>query len=507
MGADSGELAVLILAAGQGSRMKSGLAKVLHPIAGRAMLAYPLAAAEALGAARLITVIGREADAVREAFGARTEFVLQPERRGTGHAVLMTQPALEGFRGDVLILYGDTPLLRAETLRAMLKRKAETGADLVLLSAEVDVPGIVVREDSGGVARIVEATDASPHELAIEERNTGVYLLDAELLWKTLAQVDGDNEQGEIYLTTIVELAVREGRRVEALRLEDADEARGVNTRVDLAGAAAVMRRRILERHMLEGVTVVDPESTWIDADVEIGRDTTIEPGCSIQGASRLGERVHLKPGCMIESSEIGDDAVLGPNAHLRPDCRLGKGVRIGNYVEVKNSVLGDGVKADHLSYVGDADVGPGAAFGCGSIVVNYNWRTKSRTTVGAGANIGCNVNLVAPVTIEPNSAVAAGSTITRTVPEGALAVSRVAQQHIEGWVARRAGGAETKAPAKSRPAPKKGKESPTQVAAPKKKARKKAAAKKKTVAGQKPAGKTKPARTKTSARGRKRSR
>jgi bifunctional UDP-N-acetylglucosamine pyrophosphorylase/glucosamine-1-phosphate N-acetyltransferase len=499
MGAQPRDLAALILAAGQGTRMKSGLAKVLHPIAGRPMLAYPLGAAEALGPRRLVTVIGRDADSVREAFEGRSEFVLQAERRGTGHAVLQTQDALQGFQGDVLILYGDTPLLRSETLAAMVAHKADTGADLVMLTAEVDVPGIVVRDADGRVARVVEATDANPHELAIEERNTGVYLLDAELLWKTLAQVDDDNAQGEIYLTTIVELSVREGRRVEALKLEDADEARGVNDRVDLAGATSVMRERILRRWMHEGVTFVDPKNSYVDADSVIGRDTLIEPGCTIQGASRIGSGVHLKPGCMIESSEVGDQSVIGPNAHLRPDCRLGKGVRIGNYVEVKNSVLGDGVKADHLSYVGDADVGAGAAFGCGSITVNYDWKAKHRTTVGAGATIGCNVNLVAPLEIGADAAVAAGSTVTRNVASGALSVARARQTEIPDWNERRGLGREKAArqgttsvtrPATAKPAAKRKKPTRTRKTAGKKASAKKQTAAKKSVARKKTTGK-----------------
>ncbi len=438
MGAARRELAVLVLSAGQGTRMKSDRAKVLHPIAGRPMLSYPLAAARALSPARLLVVVGRDADAVREEFADEAEFVLQAEQRGTGHAVLQTQAALEGFRGDVLVLYGDVPLLRSETLAGMAEHKRETNADLVLLSAAVDVPGIVIRDAAGGVARVVEATDATPDELEIEERNTGVYLLDAELLWKLLHQVDDRNEQGEIYLTTIVELAVREGRRVQALALEDPDEALGVNTRSQLADAMAVVRRRKLNQLMEGGVTLVDPATTYVDVDAEIGQDTVIEPGCVIQGRTRIGRGAHVKAGCTIESSELGDEVVIGPNAHLRPNCRLGDRVRIGNFVEVKNSVLGDGVKADHLSYVGDADVGPGASFGCGSIVVNYDGVAKHRTQVGARAFIGCNVNLVAPVVVEDDAFVAAGSTITRDVPTDALAVARQRQRHVEGWVSRR---------------------------------------------------------------------
>jgi bifunctional UDP-N-acetylglucosamine pyrophosphorylase/glucosamine-1-phosphate N-acetyltransferase len=265
-----------------------------------------------------------------------------------------------------------------------------------------------------------------------------VYLVDSELLWKTLAQVDDHNRQGELYLTSIVEIAVREGVCVEVLMIPDGDEAIGVNQRAELAQAAAVLRERKLNQLMLAGVSIVDPAATWIDMDAEIGRDCVIEPGCVIQGNTRLGERVHLKPGCTIEASEIGDDSVLGPNAHLRPGTRLGRKVRIGNFVEVKNSVLGDGAKADHLSYIGDADVGAGASFGCGSIVVNYDGVAKHRTQVGARAFIGCNVNLVAPLRIAEDAFVAAGSTITKDVPALALAVARGKQQHIEGWVARR---------------------------------------------------------------------
>jgi bifunctional UDP-N-acetylglucosamine pyrophosphorylase/glucosamine-1-phosphate N-acetyltransferase len=280
----SRDIAVLILAAGKGTRMRSDRAKVLHLIAGRPMLAYPLAAAEGLDPARLIVVTGHEADAVEEAFAGRARFVLQAEQRGTGHAVLQARPALADFHGDVLILYGDTPLLRSETLRRMAALKAETRADLVLLTAPVDVRGIIVRDDAGRVARVVEATDATPAELAIEERNTGVYMLDAELLWKTLARVDDRNRQGEIYLTDIVEGAVREGCRVEALCLEDPEEALGVDTRAHLAQAGAAVRRLKLNQLMADGVTIVDPAATYVDLDVEIGPDTLIEPGCVIQG-------------------------------------------------------------------------------------------------------------------------------------------------------------------------------------------------------------------------------
>jgi bifunctional UDP-N-acetylglucosamine pyrophosphorylase/glucosamine-1-phosphate N-acetyltransferase len=431
-------LATLILAAGKGTRMKSRRPKVLHPVCGRPMLAFVLDAAAAVRPERRLVVVGHGSEAVRERFQEGVEFVLQAEQRGTGHAVLQCREALEGFRGELLILYGDTPLLRGETIARMRQHKAETDADLVLLSAAVDVPGIVLRDAAGRVERIVDAADATPEQLGIEERNTGVYLIDADLLWKLLAQVGDDNAQGEIYLTDIVELAVRERLAVDALRLSSPEEALGVNSRAELAIAAAAMRARILNRLMEGGVTVVDPASTFVDVDVEIGADTVIEPGCVIHGPTRIGEGVHIKPHCTIEASRIGDDVEMGPCAHLRPNCVIGRGSRIGNFVEVKNSVLGEGVKADHLSYLGDADVGDRASFGCGSIVVNYDGIAKHRTRVGARAFVGCNVNLIAPLTIEPDAFVAAGSTITKDVPREALAVARERQRNVEGWVTRR---------------------------------------------------------------------
>ncbi len=427
-------LAVIVLAAGHGTRMKSKLVKVLHRVAGRPMLAYPLAAARALQPERLVVVVGKDGERVRETFAGQADFVLQSEQRGTGHAVLAARDALKGFGGEILILYGDTPLLRDGSLRALRNAKHETKAELMILSAELPLPGRIVRDAAGRLARIVETTDATPEELAIPEGNTGVYLVDSELLWSGLDRVDDRNAQGEIYLTDIVAAAVAERRSVEALRVSDPDEALGVNTRAELAQAGGIQMRRNAERWMAEGVTLIDPATTYLDTDVVVGRDTVIEPGCVIQGVTRIGASCHIKAHTTIEDSEIGDDVVLGPSAHLRPGNRLGDGVRIGNFVELKNSVLGAGVKADHLSYIGDADVGEGASFGCGSIVVNYDGVEKHRTQVGARAFIGCNANLVAPVSVERDAFVAAGSTITRDVPADALAIERDQQRNLEGW-------------------------------------------------------------------------
>jgi len=352
--------------------------------------------------------------------------------------VQMAHAALEGFAGDVLILYGDTPLLRVETLQRMRQVKAERRVELLILSALEPLPGRIVRDAAGRVTRIVETPDATPEELRIQEGNTGTYLVDADFLWKALDQVDDRNAQREIYLTDVVRIAVREGRPLDALPLADAEEALGVNSRAELARAAAVMRRRIAERLMADGVTLIDPEATYLDADVQVGRDTVIEPGCVISGATRIGERCRIKAHSVIEASELGDDVAVGPCAHLRPGTRLGSRTRIGNFVEVKNSRLGPGVKADHLSYIGDADVGAGASFGCGSVVVNYDGVEKHRTRVEERAFIGCNANLVAPVVIEENAFVAAGSTVTESVPKDALAVARARQRNVSGWRLRR---------------------------------------------------------------------
>jgi bifunctional UDP-N-acetylglucosamine pyrophosphorylase/glucosamine-1-phosphate N-acetyltransferase len=431
-------LAVLILAAGHGTRMKSRRAKVLHEIAGRPMLAYPVGLAEALEPERLVIVVGRDAGDVQSAFSRRAQFVVQEQQRGTGHAVQTALPALAGFEGEVLILYGDCPLLCAESIDRLRALKAESKAPLAILTSPEPLPGLVVRGSDGRVERIVEVTDATPDELEIREGNTGVYLCDHELLASALGELDSANAQEELYLTDVV--AITRARRlvVEALRLDDADEALGVNDRAELARATAVQHRRNVERLLAQGVTFVDPAAVWIDSDVEIGRDSRIEPGVVINGQSRLGEGVHVKAHTVIESSVLEDDVVVGPSAHLRPGTRLRRGVRIGNFVEVKNSELGPGVKADHLAYIGDADVGAGTTFGCGAITVNYDWEQKHRTRVGEDVRIGCNANLIAPLELEPGSFVAAGTTVTKTVPRGAIAVSSSRQKNLEGWGKRR---------------------------------------------------------------------
>ena len=488
MSAAAQQTAVVILAAGQGTRMKSRRAKVLHEICGLPMLAHVHATACAFGAARLLVVVGRDAEQVQATFAGRADFVLQAEQRGTGHAVMVTEAKLHGWTGDVLILYGDTPLLRAETLERMRSMKRDSGADLVMLTASGDIPGRVVRDAEGRVLRIVEAQDASEAELAIEERNTGVYLISSELLWAGLATLDTGNRQGELYLTDVVGHAVREGFQVEALWLEDGTECLGINTRAELARAARVMQRRINEGWMARGVGLLDPDSTYIDARAEIGADTLVEPGCFISGHSVIGRGCHIKANSYIEESRLDDDVVFGPFAHLRPNCHLMTGVKIGNFVELKNSRMGPGSKSAHLSYIGDATVGAEVNFGCGSVVVNYDGYAKHHSTIGDHAFIGCNVNLISPVELAPHSFVAAGSTINLDVPEDALAVARARQRNIEGWVARKEGRAPAlpaaaavegvaattptravrKKPVKKKPAKKSGPKKPSKASGPK---------------------------------------
>jgi bifunctional UDP-N-acetylglucosamine pyrophosphorylase/glucosamine-1-phosphate N-acetyltransferase len=455
------ELALLVLAAGKGTRMRSRLAKVLHPVCGRPLIQHAIGYGHALAAGRIVVVIGADSPDVREAVeSAGAEVVVQREQLGTGHAVQQARDLLADHAGPILVMYGDHPLFRPETLRSLMDVHGKQGADLALLTGNFPDPsryGRIVRAPGGAIERIVEEVDASPEERDIREINLGVYVVPGRLLFEWVGRLSNENEQSEYYLTDIVDMALAEGRRVDTSTVADWTEALGLNDRVQLAEAERVMRRRLAERWMREGVTFVDPATTYLEIDVEIGPDTVIEPGVSLRGRTRigrgcriaagcvidsstLGDDVHVKPQCWLEGSTVGDGCVIGPSAHLRPDCVLEQDVRIGNYVEIKNSHLGAGTKADHLSYIGDADVGAGVSFGCGTIVVNYDSAQKHRTVVEDGVFIGCNSNLISPVRVEADAYIAAGSTITNDVPGGALAVARGRQRNVEGWRERRFG-------------------------------------------------------------------
>ncbi|MFI5316213.1 MAG: bifunctional UDP-N-acetylglucosamine diphosphorylase/glucosamine-1-phosphate N-acetyltransferase GlmU [Myxococcota bacterium] len=453
-----GDLALVLMAAGKGTRMRSRLPKVLHPICGRPILMHALELGRELGAKRRVVIIGAGEEQVRAALsGQDVELVRQTEQRGTAHAALQAREVLAGHDGPVLVMNGDHPLYRARTFAAMRESFERTKADLEILVTEMPDPsgyGRVLRE-GGRIARIVEEAECSDAMRRIGEVNLGAYLAHAPLLFELLGRVRDDNAKGEFYITDVVEIARQLGKSVESARADDWCESLGINTKSELAHAEKLMRARLVDALMSEGVTLLDPDTTYVEVDVEVGEDSVLAPGVTLRSGTRIGancridpgvvieastvgDDVWIKPGCLIERSRIADRCELGPNAHLRPGADLREGVRIGNYVEVKNSVLGAGTKADHLAYIGDADVGEKVTFGCGSIVVNYDGAKKTRTTVGDRAFIGCNSNLIAPVTIEADAYVGAGSTITKTVPSGALGVARAEQRNIEGWRKRR---------------------------------------------------------------------
>ncbi len=455
------DLAVLVLAAGGGSRMRSRLPKVLHAVCGRPIVRYQLGLARDLGAVRIIVVVGTDEAELRQALrDDDVEIVRQQEPLGTAHAVLAAKGLLADHRGPILINYGDHALYRPSTFASLIDVYRSREADLALLTAQLPDPsgyGRVVRDADGRLERVVEERDASPEIREIREGSMGVYVTNARFLFEALQQVGNDNERGEYYLTDLVKLALDKGRSVTTDTVTDWQESLGINDRRDLALAERVMRQRIADAWMSEGVTFVDPDRTYVDAGVYIGTDTVLEPGAVLRGRTRIGARCRIASGAVIDDSIVGDECfvkphcwlegallgqrcIIGPSAHLRPQTELADEVRIGNFVEVKNSSLGRGTKADHLAYIGDADVGSGVTIGCGAITVNYDGESKHRTIIGDDAFVGCNANLIAPVRIEPDGYVAAGSTITRDVPEGALGVGRARQRNVEGWRARRMG-------------------------------------------------------------------
>lgn len=448
--------AAVVLAAGKGTRMKSGLIKVLHPAAGLPMISWPVAAAREAGADQIVLVIGHQANAVQGVFRGAADIrcAMQEEQLGTGHAVGCALDALSGFRGTVLILCGDTPLLRPETLADLLKYHRDQAAVVTVLTALMDDPygyGRVVRDGEGRVLRIVEQKDADPEEQDIREINSGIYCMESDFLFDNIRSVSNDNAQREYYLTDLVAIAVRKGLACLARPTDDADEIMGVNDRAQLAEASRILRRRINHGHLLAGVTLIDPEQTYIDHGVTIGADTTIHPNCRIGGGTviggdceiepgvsisgcSIGDGCHIKAGSVLEGSELHGDVVVGPMAHLRPGTVLQSKVKIGNFVETKKTVMGQGSKASHLTYLGDAEIGRDVNIGCGTITCNYDGVNKHRTVIGDDVFIGSDVQLVAPVTVGRNSLVAAGTTVTTDVPPDSLAIARVAQLNKTGW-------------------------------------------------------------------------
>lgn len=437
-------LANVILAAGQGTRMKSKLAKQLHPVAGKPLVDHSVDMAWRLAGQAPVVVVGMQSDAVRAHLGDRAIFVEQAERRGTGHAVQVTAGALRGQADLVLVCYADMPLLRPETLQHMLDTHTASAARpaITMLTYVSEDPrgfGRVVRHADDTVAAIVEEAAATPEQKQIRELNVGVYVFDGAWLWDALDRVLPTPPKNEYYLTDAVALANEDGRTVLAVTGEDPDELIGINTRVHLAEAEAAMRRRINRAHMLNGVTITDPATTYIDADVTIGPDTVILPNTHLTGRTTIGEDCAIGPNAVLDGATVGngcrvfasviqqstleDNVDMGPFVRVRGGARLGRGVHMGNFGEVKNSVLGEGVKMGHFSYLGDAEVGPGANIGAGTITCNYDGVSKHRTIIGAGAFIGSDTMLVAPVRIGKNARTGAGSVVTKNVPDDALAV------------------------------------------------------------------------------------
>ena len=434
-------LAAVVLAAGQGTRMRSRLPKVLHKLAGHPMVEYPLNAAQAVTGGAPVLVVGVGAEAVQAALGGRARYVLQADQLGTAHAVAQARAALEGQCEAVLVTYADMPLLREATLRALTEAQAANPGPFTLLSvhsAGLRDFGRVVRDAEGRVAAVVEAIQATPEQYALSEVNVGAYCFEADWLWSALPRLPL-SPKGEYYLTDLVGLAVAEGGRVGSVTTADESEAIGINTRVQLAAAEAALRQRINARWMLAGVTLLDPATTYIDPDAELGADTTLLPNTHIEGRSVIGAGCIIGPntivrataiadGCRVEASVLegavlGEDVRVGPFAHLRQGARLERGVHMGNFGEVKNATLGPGVKMGHFSYIGDADIGEDANIGAGTITCNFDGVKKNHTTVGAHAFIGSDTLLVAPVTVGDNARTGAGSVVTKNVPPDTLAV------------------------------------------------------------------------------------
>lgn len=443
-------LKIVILAAGQGTRMKSKIPKVLHKVLDKPMLDHVMEAAQVVTNNKPIVVIGHMSDMVREHLGDKAEIALQEEQLGTGHAVMMAEHYIDD-EDEVLILCGDTPLIKGETLKEMTKIKSEGYAAVVMSAVEDDPTGYgrIIRDESNDFMRIREQKDASEEEKAIKEINAGMYIINGKLLKENLSKLSVNNAQREYYLTDVLEHIKNAGHRIGVYQA-DKMEIMGVNSRLQLSEAERIMRLDVNKMHMANGVTLIDTNSTYIDKNVRIGRDTIIYPNCHIKGNSVIGEDCIIRENTTIEdshiedhvtiksstilSSKVGARTTIGPYAYLRPKSVLGEDVKIGDFVEVKNAEIGNGSKASHLSYIGDAVVGKNVNIGCGVVFVNYDGKNKFKSIVEDNAFIGSNSNLVAPVTVKEGGYIATGSTVTVDVPEGALCVARAREVIKEGW-------------------------------------------------------------------------
>jgi bifunctional UDP-N-acetylglucosamine pyrophosphorylase/glucosamine-1-phosphate N-acetyltransferase len=453
MSTNARPLAVVVLAAGEGKRFKSNKPKVLHALSGKPLFGYALAAIEPLGASKVVAVVGRGADEVKAATKELTKkkiaFALQEQQLGTADAARVGDEALGKFNGDVLVVPGDSPLLTTETLQALVDHHRETKAAATVLTAELDDPtgyGRIVRSRDGSVERIVEETDATPDERKIGEVNTSTWVFDRAALRSALTKIDRANAQKEFYLTDVVAVLAEKGETVQAIAARDPAEALGVNSRVQLADVSALMRRRIAERHMLDGVTIVDPATTFIDSTVTIGPDTVIHPLTHLHGKTTVGSGAEIGPNVKLVDTSVGDEATVinavaneatigpkaqvGPFTYLRPGAVLEEGAKAGTYVEVKKSVIGKGSKVPHLAYIGDAEIGRNVNIGAGTITCNYDGETgkKSKTVIGDDVLIGSDTMLVAPVKVGDGAVTGAGSVVSRDLPPGEVAIGAPAR-------------------------------------------------------------------------------
>ena len=443
----------VILAAGMGTRMKSKMPKVLHKVCGKPLSKWVIDASEAAGADKVCAVVGHKAETVKEVLGDVCEFALQAEQKGTGHAVMQAIDVIKNSKGEVVILNGDTPLITAETINKAIEYHKNNGNQATVITAILDDAtgyGRIVRDNDGSVLKIVEQKDASKEEKKINEVNSGMYVFDAQSLVYALDKITPNNAQGEYYLTDTLEILLSAGKKIGGYAISDNDEIRGIDDRVQLNEAEKIMQKRINEYHMRNGVTMRNPESVYIEDGVEIGNDTEICQNVTIKSGTKIGSDCVIGSGSMLDravihdgvdvlssvilESEVDEGTHVGPFAYIRPNCHVGKEVKVGDFVELKNSNIDDGTKISHLTYIGDSDVGKRVNFGCGTVTCNYDGKKKYRTTIGDDCFVGCNTNFVSPINVGDGVYIAAGSTITEDIPENSLSIARARQVNKEGW-------------------------------------------------------------------------
>jgi bifunctional UDP-N-acetylglucosamine pyrophosphorylase/glucosamine-1-phosphate N-acetyltransferase len=443
----------VILAAGMGTRMKSKMPKVLHKVCGKPLSKWVIDASKAAGADKVCAVVGHKAETVKEVLGDVCEFALQAEQKGTGHAVMQAIDVIKNSKGEVVILNGDTPLITAETINKAIEYHKNNGNQATVITAILDDAtgyGRIVRDNDGSVLKIVEQKDASEEEKKINEVNSGMYVFDAQSLVYALDKITPNNAQGEYYLTDTLEILLSAGKKIGGYAISDNDEIRGINDRVQLNEAEKIMQKRINEYHMRNGVTMRNPESVYIEDGVEIGNDTEICQNVTIKSGTKIGSDCVIGSGSMLDravihdgvdvlssvilESEVDEGTHVGPFAYIRPNCHVGKEVKVGDFVELKNSNIDDGTKISHLTYIGDSDVGKRVNFGCGTVTCNYDGKKKYRTTIGDDCFVGCNTNFVSPINVGDGVYIAAGSTITEDIPENSLSIARARQINKEGW-------------------------------------------------------------------------